>query len=118
MQVPMRIVLKNVPKPDEVRAQVREAAAVLERFHGRITSCRVSVTNPGSRHASGGHYDVHVVLRVPACDEIVISRPAGDHPEREHLRASLRKAFAQARRRLQDTARELRGDIKARATSR
>ncbi len=115
MQVPMRIVVKNVPRPDEARALAREAASVLERFHSRITACRVSITNPESRHAKGGLYDVHVVLRVPAHDEIVVSRQAGDQPEREHLRVSLKKAFALARRRLQDVAREMRGDVKSHA---
>ena len=32
MQVPMRIVVKNVPRPDEARALAREAASVLERM--------------------------------------------------------------------------------------
>lgn len=115
MQVPLRIVVKNVPRPDEARALVREAAAVLERFHGRITSCRVAITNPENRHAKGGLYDVHVVLGLPARGDIVISRRAGDQPEREHLRVSLRKAFALARRRIQDAAREMRGDVKSAA---
>ena len=65
MQVPLRVVLDGVERPEEVRALVREAASVLERFHGRITSCRVAVSNPDIRHRKGGLYDVHVLLRVP-----------------------------------------------------
>ena len=72
----------------------------------------VSVTNPDTRHRTGGLFDVHVVLSVPGHADIVVSRRAEDQPEREHISVSLRKAFAQARRRLQDTVREMRGDVK------
>ena len=113
MQVPLRFVLDGVERPEEVRALVREAASVLERFHGRITSCRVAVSNPDTRHRKGGLYDVHVLLRVPGQGDIAISRRAGDQREHEHLPVSLRTAFALARRRLQDRARTMRGDVKA-----
>jgi cold shock CspA family protein len=112
MQVPVRIVLKDVPNTAGVRAQVVKAAEVLERFHDRITACRVAVTNPDTRHRTGGLYDVHVVLRVPGHDDIAVSRRAGDQGEREHLPVALRKAFAQARRRLQDAVRGQRNEVK------
>jgi hypothetical protein len=119
MQVPIQVVLKKVPQPSAARAEIEKAASALERFHGRVTGCRVSVTNPDTRHRAGGLFDVHVVVSVPGHADIIVSRRAEDQPEREHLAVSLRKAFAQARRRLQDTVREMRGDVKvSRARSR
>jgi cold shock CspA family protein len=115
MQVPLRIILKNVPEPSGAREEVAKAACVLERFYDRITSCRVAVSNPDVRHRKGGLYDVHIRLSVPKQGDIAVTRRAEDQREREHLRVALRKAFAQARRRLQDAARELRGDVKAKA---
>ena len=115
MEVPVQIVLKKVPQASTVREEVIKAAGVLEKFHPRVTACRVGVTNSGTRRRNGGLFDVHVVLQVPGHGHVVISRRAEDQPEREHLNVALRKAFAQARRRLQDTVRELRGDVKARA---
>ncbi|MBP6012125.1 MAG: hypothetical protein KBA31_07850 [Alphaproteobacteria bacterium] len=112
MQVPVQVVLKKVPQPSVVRDEVIKAADVLERFHKRITRCRVAVTCPDARHRTGGQFDVHVAVQVPGHPDIVISRRAEDQPEREHLAVSLRKAFAQTRRRLQDTVREMRGDVK------
>lgn len=112
MQVPVHVVLKKVPQPAAVREEALKAASVLERFHGRVTACRIAVSNPDARHRSGGLFDVHLVLQVPGGREIVVNRRAGDQPEREHLNVALRKAFAQARRKLQDTAREMRGDVK------
>jgi cold shock CspA family protein len=116
MEVPVQIVLKKVPQAGVVREEVMKAAGVLERFHPRVTSCRVGVTNPSMRHRQGGLFDVRVVLQVPGHGEVVVSRYAEDQPEREHLNVALRKAFAQARRQLQDTVRELRGDVKSRAS--
>lgn len=112
MQVPVHVVLKKVPQPAAVREQAMKAASVLERYHGRVTACRIAVTNPDARHKKGGLFDVHVVLQVPGGREIVINRRAEDQPEREHLNVALRKAFAQARRKLQDTVRTMRGDVK------
>ncbi len=115
MQVPVQIVLKKVPQPAAARAEVLKAAGVLERFHDRITSCRVAVTNPDARHRQGGIFDVHITMRVPGHGDIEVTRRAQDRAEREHLDVALRNAFAQARRQLQDVAREKRGDIKVRA---
>jgi cold shock CspA family protein len=111
----VQVVLKKVPRPAAIREEVLKAAEVLERFHSRITSCRVAVTNPDSRHASGGLFDVHIVLQMPGRPDVVVSRRAGDRPEGEHLNVALRKAFATVRRQLQDSVRRLRGDIKAHA---
>lgn len=62
MEVPVQVVLKRVPQAEFVREEVIKAAGVLERFQPRVTSCRVSVTNPGMRHRQGALFDVHVVL--------------------------------------------------------
>ncbi len=115
MQLPIQVVLKDVLQPAAVQEEVIRAADAMERFHDRITSCRVAVTNPDARHRSGGLFDVHISLRVPGHGDIEVSRRAADRAEREHLNVALRKAFAQARRQLQDIAREKRGDVKTRA---
>jgi cold shock CspA family protein len=115
MQVPLRIVVKGLPEPARIRGRIEEAATLLEKFHGRVTACRVAVTNPDSRHSRGGLYDVRVVLRVPGHKDVAISQRVGDDPKCEHIGVALRKAFAQARRRLQDVSRKMRGDIKVHA---
>lgn len=114
MQRPVRILLKGVPEPESAREEVLAAAAAIERFHVRITSCQVLIDNPEARHRQGGRYRVHIALRVPGRNDIEISR-TGQGGERAHLRVALRQAFAQARRRLQDVARRQRGDVKTRA---
>jgi hypothetical protein len=114
MQKPIRILVKDVPNVDDVRTEVRAAAAAIERFHDHITSCQVSIDNPEARHKQGGLYRVHIRLGVPGRDSVEVSR-MGQGGERAHLRVALRLAFAQARRRLQDVVRRQRGDVKKRA---
>jgi hypothetical protein len=115
MQVPVQIVLKDVPDTAAVRQLVLDAATAVERYYNRITSCRVVITSPDGRHRKGGHYEVHVSMLLPGHKEVTVSRRTPDEPEREHVRAALRQAFAQVRRQLQDSARKLRGDTKSRA---
>lgn len=115
MQMPVQIVLKGVPNAAAVRLLVLDAAIAVERYYDRITSCRVAITGPDARHRKGGHYEVHLSMLLPGRKEVTVSRRTSDEPEGEHLRAALRQAFAQGRRQLQDAARKLRGDTKARA---
>ncbi len=115
MQVPVQIALSKVPRPILARAEVLKAAGALERFHTRITSCRVAVSGPDTRHRQGGVFDVHIRLRVPGHTDIEVTNRAQGRPEQEHLAVALREAFAQARRQLQDVARQKRGEVKTRA---
>jgi hypothetical protein len=118
MQVPIQVVLKDVPNPAAVRRLVLEAGAAIERYFDRVTSCRVAITNPDARHRKGGQYEVHLSMLLPGHKEVTVSRRTNGDLEREHLRAAVRGAFAQARRQLQDATRKMRGDTKTRATPR
>jgi hypothetical protein len=116
MQVPIQIVLKSVSDGAAVRQMALGAATAVERHYDRITSCRVAITGPNGRHRNGGHFDVRVSMLLPGRKEVTVSRRTPDEPEREHLKVALHQAFAQVRRQLQESARKLRGDTKARAT--
>ncbi len=114
LQVPLQIVLDD-DVPAEARAEIEKAAETLQEFHGRIISCRAYVTTPDRRHRKGGLYDVHVTVRVPRHADIVVSRRVGDAHEREHLDVAIRRVFHEARRQVQDAAREMRVDVKTHA---
>jgi cold shock CspA family protein len=72
----------------------------------------VSVTAPDRRHKTGGIYEVKITIKVPKHGNITVTRRTGDNPEHALVNVALREAFAEARRQLQDVARELRGDMK------
>jgi cold shock CspA family protein/ribosome-associated translation inhibitor RaiA len=111
MQIPLQVTYRGMESSDSVDAAIREKAKRLERFHGRITSCRVTVESPAQHRRKGGTYRVTVDLTVPSA-EIATSRKSGRDAAHEDVYVAIRDAFAAATRRLEDHARERRGDVK------
>ena len=106
--------LRNVPNSTELEAEILERVERLERYYSRITSCRVTVSAP-RRHRQGGIYHVRIDLAVPGEDIVIDHEAELDHAH-EDLRVAIRDAFKAARRKLQDHARRMRGDVKKHAT--
>ena len=106
MKLPLRITFHGITRSPAIVAAIREKAEKLEQFHGRITSCAVVVEIPGRHKHKGKEFVVHIDLKVPR-GEIVVTR---DH--HEDIFVALRDAFGAARRKLEDTARRKRGEVK------
>jgi ribosomal subunit interface protein len=111
MQIPLQITVREMPHSDALDARIREKVADLERFHPRITSCRVTVAESRKHHQQGRHFEVRIDIRVPGHAEIVANR---QHDEDVYV--ALRDAFASATRQLEEAVREMRGDVKAHET--
>ena len=103
MQIPLQITVRDMPPSDALDALIREKVAALERFHSRITSCRVTVAESRKNHQQGRQFEVRVDVRVPGRAEVVVNR---QHAEDIHV--ALRDAFASATRQLEDVVREKR----------
>ncbi len=106
MQIPLQISLHGIARSDALHAAVREKAQKLERYHDRVTSCRVVLKLDAGHKHQGKPFSVHIDLKVPG-GEIVVTR---EHDEDIHI--ALRNAFDAARRQLEDQARVQRGDVK------
>jgi ribosomal subunit interface protein len=111
MQVPLQITMHEMAHSDALEAAIREHAAKLEKFHSRITSCRVAVEELRRHHQQGHHFAVKLDVRVPG-QEIV-----SNLQHHEDVYVALRDAFDSARRQLEEVARERRGDVKSHATA-
>ncbi len=107
MQVPLQITYRGIERSDALDARIRDKAAKLEEFHPRITSCRVVVEQRDRHRHQGKQFTVKLDLRVPR-HEIAINR---DHHEDVYV--ALRDAFNAAGRKLEEAARENRGDVKS-----
>ncbi len=112
METPLEITFRNVPASPAIEADIREKAAKLEEFFGRITSARVVLETPHRQHRQGALYHVRIDLRVPG-REIVVSRDPAKHHAHEDAYVAIRDAFDDAKRQLEDYAREMRGTVKA-----
>jgi cold shock CspA family protein len=109
MQVPLQITMQGFEHSAALEADIRLHAQKLERFHPRVVSCRVTVEEMRRHHRQGRQFSVRIDLRVPG-DEIVVNL---DHAEDVHV--AVRDAFDSARRQLEETIRERRGDVKEHA---
>lgn len=107
MEVPLQIVVRNLPHSESLETRVRENVAKLEEFHPRIVSCRVTIEESRKHHCQGRRFQVRVDMRVPG-KEIAASR---EHDADVYV--ALSEAFRAARRQLEDAARIARGEVKA-----
>lgn len=107
MQIPLQISLRGIEHSEALDNAIREKADKLERYYDRIMSCRV-VLGLAERHKRHGkRFSARIDLKVPG-GEIAITR---QHDE--EIQVALRDAFDAACRKLEDHAREQRGDVKA-----
>lgn len=113
MQTPVQVTFRDVPHSSTIENLIQKKAAELERFHDRITSCRVSISAP-HRHkrTSGSYYHVTLELSVPGA-ELVVGREPTQTSTHNDLQASIRDAFRAAKRQLRDHVRRIRHDVKA-----
>ncbi len=112
MQLPLQITFRNMPPSPAARARIRTLFERLDTLHPRIMSCRVTVRAPHRRHHKGRLYHVSVDVKVPG-REIAVNRDPSEHHAHEDINVAARDAFNAVARRLQDAAREFRGDVKA-----
>lgn len=110
---PLQITFRGMPPSDAVEAEIRSWVDKLEEFSGRIISCRVLVEVPHRRRHQGHLYRVRVDVGVPG-EHIVVGRSPDQHHAHEDAHVAIRDAFNATRRRLEDYARRMRGQIKRR----
>ncbi len=116
MQIPYEITFEGMDPSDAVRARVQKEIGRLERFHDRITSCRVAIKAPGNHKRQGGLFDVRIYMALPGGGEVSVQRnPVSDHAH-EDAYVAIRDAFAAARRQLQDKDRKIENNVKAHET--
>lgn len=113
MQVQPEIVFQNCEPTEELRSEVTQQLQRLEKFSPRITSCRVVIHAPETRHRHGDSFKIDLRIAMPQHKDIVVNRLHGDVPENEHPLVAIRNAFAAAQRQIEDAAREMRGQVKA-----
>jgi cold shock CspA family protein/ribosome-associated translation inhibitor RaiA len=130
MLIPVQVTFRNM-EDDGLEEYVRQQVAKLERYYSRMTSCRVVVEMRG-RHQKGNLYHVRIDVGVPGGELLVKHEPSihtalQDEETTKRTKSSevgalhkkpqraILDAFSEMRRRLQEYAREQRGDVKTHA---
>jgi cold shock CspA family protein/ribosome-associated translation inhibitor RaiA len=109
--VPVEVTFHGFPTSPTVEDAIRRRTAQLERFHSRITHCRVVVESPHRHHAKGKLYHLRIVISVPG-GQIVVSEEGHDRHAHEDVYVAIRDAFNAVDRKLEDFVRRQRGDVK------
>jgi ribosomal subunit interface protein len=102
MQKELRLRWRNVMPSEAVEAHVRDEVKRLEKFHGRITGCEVTLESPSRHHRNGAQkFRVRIELTVPG-GKVVVARDRARNEAQADLYLALRQAFREAKRQLQD----------------
>ena len=113
-----------------LEADIHERVAWLGQFYDGIVRCRVLLDLPHRHRHDGRHFHVRVEVTVPGGGPIVVNHQPSLHgglkdieveahrkegeieSVHRYARVAIHQAFDAARRRLEDFAREQRGDVK------
>ncbi len=115
MQKALRLRWRNVTPSEAVEEHVREEVERLERFHGRITGCEVTLESPSRHHRNGAQkYRVRIELTIPG-GTLVVARDRARNAAQSDLYLAVGLAFREAKRQLQDHVHELQTRVKLRA---
>jgi cold shock CspA family protein len=113
MQTPVEIEFQGLNATDELRAGIIRQVAVLEHRFGRITACRVVIRAPSEHHRTGGAHEIAIRLVLPQGRAVDIGRSEKADERHADPIFAINDAFKRARRRLQDQARRMRGQVKS-----
>jgi ribosomal subunit interface protein len=113
MVIPVQVTFRNMSTSDALEAAIREKAEKLDRLHPRmIMGCRIAVEAERHRHMKGNVFRVRIDLTV-AQGEIVASGNTTQPAPHENAYLAVNEAFDDVRRRLEEHAQRLRGEVKA-----
>src|SRR5665213_3137578 len=112
METPAEIDFQGMPPQEHIREAVASHIAALEKRFGRITACRVAVKGPTKHHHTGGAYEINIHLALPDGREVDIDHTASNDERYADPDFAVNDAFKRARRRLQDTIRRMRREVK------
>ena len=107
MQIPVQITFRDISHSDAIESRIREKVQKLEKYHDRITSCRVVVEAPHRHRHKGMLYHVRVDLTLPG-DEIVVARDPKADQAHEDVYVAIRDSFEAMRRQLKKQVRQTR----------
>jgi ribosome-associated translation inhibitor RaiA len=129
MTTPVQITFRNMSVSPTLEQEVRSRVSWLESFFPDIVGCRVVLEMPHRHRRHGRSLHVRIELSLPGEDVVVSHEPTPDTAARSASRKSdeldgrhkdehvaIHDAFDVARRRLEDAARQRRGDVKTHAS--
>jgi ribosomal subunit interface protein len=101
MQTNLHLTFRHLSPSPTLEARVHEGVEHLERFHGRITSCRVVISAPAGHRTKGAPFTVKVDLTVPG-HWLCVDTGRIENPRHTDVYAAVHDAFERVKRQLQN----------------
>ena len=112
MQTPIQIDLHGEDLSPRLRERIEHGVKELENRFGRIIAARIVVKPPSQHHKTGGLYEVGIHLTLPGGQMVNVERTPSQDERHGNPDFAINDAFKRARRKLQDTARRMDGQVK------
>ena len=117
MESPVEVVYQGMSAVPGLEARIHKEVDKLERYHGRITACRVVIQTPHRHKRKGKQFEVRIHLTLPGARDVAVGHGATKNRAHEDPYVALREAFDAARRQLKDDVRRQRGNVKTHEVS-
>ncbi len=108
METPLKISFQGSQPSEALSTMISEEVETLEKFHGRMTACHVTVRVP----AHGGLYAVNIHLALPGNIDVNVDHVSDDDGRFTDPQFAVSDAFRRAGRQIKDRARKQRGETK------
>jgi ribosome-associated translation inhibitor RaiA len=108
MQTPVKISFQGSQPSDALTQLIREEVDALEKVHGRLTSCHVTVRVPPRRK----FYAVNIRMTLPGHVDVNVDHVSDDDERFLDPQFAVGDAFRRAARQLKERTRKLRGETK------
>lgn len=106
MKTPVQITYRDIKHSSSVNEHIQEKAEKLSKFSDNIISCQVVIEMVSKHQHSGDLYNTRVNITVPGHEFI------STHNHDENMYITIRDAFSDVMRQLEEHMRMLRGHVK------
>ena len=111
MQAPVQVQFKNMEPSEALEAAIKKWTDKLDRAYPDIMTCRVSIEAPTRKKLHGGLYHTRIDIKLPG-REVVVNRKPDLHHSYTDAYVSIRDAFKNAQRQLEETVKRVQGKVK------
>lgn len=109
--IPYQITFRDFPESDAAWLAVQKRVEKLETFFDDIVRCEVVLSCPHWHRQTNRLYKVQIHISMPGKD-VVISRDRLKNEAHRDIYVAIRDAFDAAERKLEDSVRLMRGQVK------
>lgn len=112
METALRISYQGGTPSEALNSLINGHVETLEKLHGRLTSCQVTVRVPDRHHRTSNLFSVNIHIALPGHIDVNIDHMSHDDERFSDPTFAVNDAFRRAKRQIKERARRQRGEVK------